>query len=141
VFEADQGVSQPFAVPTACCITVRFPQRMYEFIQDLLLVFPNSFYYARKKYDVSNARECNLWLISLEQLQKIVGYASEKGFTDILVINEDRKKLSMQRRSVLTACSVLLCVLVDGLTHIHLPDGPTAYYKLSNVQLASEIPV
>lgn len=28
----------------------------------------------------------------------------------------------------------------DGLTHIHLPDGPTAFYKLSSVKLARDIP-
>ena len=55
-------------------------------------------------------------------LKKIVKYASNREFTDLLVFNEDRKK-------------------VNGLLHVHLPDGPTAHYKLSNLVLSRDIKV
>ena len=51
---------------------------MYDFLRDMLKVFPNSFYYARKKYEI----------------KKICKYASEREFTDIIIINEDRKEIS-----------------------------------------------
>eukprot|EP01113_Clastostelium_recurvatum_P035269 TRINITY_DN4898_c0_g1_i3.p1 TRINITY_DN4898_c0_g1~~TRINITY_DN4898_c0_g1_i3.p1 ORF type:complete len:317 (-),score=60.55 TRINITY_DN4898_c0_g1_i3:12-962(-) len=54
------------------------------------------------------------------ELKKIIGYCKEKEFTDIFVINEDRDK-------------------VNGLVHCHLPDGPTAFYKLTNLKLNKEI--
>lgn len=30
---------------------------------------------------------------------------------------------------------------VDGVLHVHLPDGPTAHYKITNVVLGKEIKV
>lgn len=41
-------------------------------------------------------------------------------FSDILVFNEDRKK-------------------VDAMMHIHLPDGPTARYRINNMKLSKDI--
>ncbi len=33
----------------------------------------------------------------------------------------------------------MFVLVSDGLTHIHLPDGPTAYYKLSSVRLCRDL--
>ena len=44
------------------------------------------------------------------------------GFTDVLVVNEDRK-------------------LPNGLLLVHLPDGPTAHFKLTNFKRGYEIKV
>lgn len=79
-------------------------KRMYDFLRDILRVFPNSFYYARKKYE----------------LKKICKYASERDFTDVIVLNEDRKE-------------------INALTIIHLDKGPTAHFKLTRMLLNSEI--
>lgn len=94
-------------VQTKTIITTNYrpTKRMYEFINDLLQVFPKSYYFPRLKYE----------------LKKVIEYSKERGFTDILVINEDRK-------------------IINALTHVHLPDGPTAHYKLSSLKLCSEIP-
>jgi len=46
--------------------------------------------------------------------------ATAKDFTDILIIKEDRKELST-------------------LTHVHLPAGPTAVYKLSSFTPSKKI--
>ena len=77
---------------------------MYDFIRDLLYVFPNSFYYKRKKFTIKQITEA----------------AKKRGYTDLLIINEDKK-------------------MFNALTHVHLPEGPTAYYKLSNVVLCKDI--
>ncbi|KAI6110993.1 anticodon-binding protein [Pisolithus croceorrhizus] len=46
-----------------------------------------------------------------------------KGFEHMLVVNEDMKKPT----------------LTDAVTLIHLPNGPTAYFKLSSVELTKHI--
>lgn len=65
--------------------------------------------------------ECR-WSTAWTSLYIHFGYfgLSDKGFTDILIVNEDSKSL-------------------NALTHIHLPYGPTAYYKLTRfgIQLRS----
>ncbi|KDR07446.1 probable ribosome production factor 1 [Zootermopsis nevadensis] len=53
-------------------------------------------------------------------VKKMVQSAIGKGFTDIIVINEDR-------------CQP------NGLLVIHLPEGPTAHFRLSNVKLTPEL--
>ncbi len=50
---------------------------MYAVVRNLLSVFPNSFYYARKKYPVKD----------------IVNDAKSTDFTDVMIINEDRKQV------------------------------------------------
>eukprot|EP00056_Hartaetosiga_gracilis_P022044 m.27892 g.27892 ORF g.27892 m.27892 type:complete len:213 (-) comp9409_c0_seq1:707-1345(-) len=53
-------------------------------------------------------------------LKTIVKQASAKGYTDLIVINEDAKKPNL-------------------MLFIHLPEGPTAYFKLTNVKLGREL--
>lgn len=53
-------------------------------------------------------------------VKKIVKSAIKKDYTDILVINEHHKE-------------------PDGLLLIHLPDGPTAHFKVSNVRITTEL--
>lgn len=53
-------------------------------------------------------------------LKKIIAQASARDFTDLLVINEDHKK-------------------PNGLVLSHLPDGPTAHFKISNVRFSKEL--
>lgn len=55
-------------------------------------------------------------------LKKIVKYATDRGFTDVMVFNENRKN-------------------VNGVLLIHLPGGPTAHFKLSNLVLGKDIKV
>ena len=77
---------------------------MYKFMADMLEVFPAATYYKRKGY----------------HLKKIIDYASNREFTDLVVFNEDRKK-------------------VNGMLVIHLPAGPTATFRLSSLVLSSDI--
>lgn len=53
-------------------------------------------------------------------VKKIVKSAIKKEFTDVLVINENRKE-------------------PNGLLVIHLPHGPTAHFKVSNVKITTEL--
>ncbi|XP_043253050.1 probable ribosome production factor 1 [Colletes gigas] len=53
-------------------------------------------------------------------VKKMVKSAIARNFTDIIVINEDQCK-------------------PNGMLIVHLPDGPTAYFKLSNVKITPEL--
>lgn len=53
-------------------------------------------------------------------VKKMVRSAIRENFTDILIVNEHKKE-------------------PDGLLLIHLPDGPTAHFKLSNVRITTEL--
>lgn len=55
-------------------------------------------------------------------IKKIAEYASNRDFTDVMVFNEDRKN-------------------INGLLLVHLPDGPTAHFRLSNLVLGKDIKV
>ena len=82
---------------------------MFKFLENLFTVIPNAYYYARRTYHV----------------KEIVKHGTARGFTDILVFNEN-KKFSKGAR-------------VNGMLHIHLPEGPTCLYKLSSLVLSKEI--
>ncbi|CAK9804266.1 Probable ribosome production factor 1 [Anthophora quadrimaculata] len=53
-------------------------------------------------------------------VKKMVKSAIARNYTDIIIINEDQCK-------------------PNGMLIIHLPDGPTAYFKLSNVKITPEL--
>lgn len=53
-------------------------------------------------------------------VKKIVKSAIRENFTDVLIVNEHKKE-------------------PDGLLVIHLPNGPTAHFKVSNVKITTEM--
>jgi ribosome production factor 1 len=53
-------------------------------------------------------------------LKKIVEFASARDYTDLMVFNEDRGQ-------------------INGLLLVHLPDGPTARFRLSSLVLGADI--
>ncbi|KAM7353566.1 putative ribosome production factor 1 [Cochliomyia hominivorax] len=67
-------------------------------------IFPNALVKIRNKSSV----------------KKICKSAIREEYTDVVIVNEDRRK-------------------PNGLLVIHLPNGPTALFKLSNVKLTSDI--
>ena len=77
---------------------------IFRFIKELKNFIPNSYFYYRKKFDLGT----------------IMKSATEKGFTDILVVTERLRK----------PYKLLL---------IHLPNGPTMEFKLFNVVYQDEI--
>lgn len=74
------------------------------FAKELCHIIPNSLATTRHRSSV----------------KKIMESALREGYTDIIILNEDRKK-------------------VNGLLLIHLPGGPTAHFKVSNVKLTKDI--
>ncbi|XP_039258160.2 ribosome production factor 1-like [Styela clava] len=78
--------------------------RVMKFIREVQQFIPNSHIYYRKRL----------------ALKKIIPQCIAKDFTDLIVVNEDRKT-------------------PNGLVLCHLPDGPTAHFKVSNVKLRDEI--
>eukprot|EP00898_Chlorokybus_atmophyticus_P002367 jgi/Chlat1/3130/Chrsp21S00245 len=91
--------------PNVLITTCRKPTLvMYKFVKELLDVFPHATYYKRANYEV----------------KEIVTYAKARDFTDLVVINENRKT-------------------INGLLVVHLPNGPTAHFKLSNLTLRKDI--
>lgn len=78
----------------------------YEFADILMEILPNTTFVKRK-------REYNMKEIA----QSCIAHE----YTDLVVINEDKKK-------------------VNGLTFVHLPDGPTFYFSISSLVLLKKIP-
>ncbi|KAI5992580.1 anticodon-binding protein [Pisolithus orientalis] len=54
------------------------------------------------------------------EVGRIAGWAAGRGYKHLLVVNEDMKK-------------------PNAITFVHLPNGPTAYFKLSSVELTKQI--
>lgn len=76
------------------------------FMRELCKCIPNSEVRLRRGTDV----------------KKIVVQAVEREYTDMLVVNEDRK-------------------LPNGLLVVHLPEGPTAHFKVTNFKRGYDIRV
>ncbi|KAJ3214075.1 Ribosome production factor 1 [Clydaea vesicula] len=92
--------------PKILVTTSRRPSaRVYEFAEEFCSIFPDANFVKRG---------------SQFEIKKIVDIAIKREFTDVVVINEDKKK-------------------PNAITIIHLPDGPTAYYKLTSIMSAKEI--
>jgi len=75
-----------------------------KFCKELKRMIPNSSLYYRRGL----------------ALKKVIPQAVKRDYTDLVVINEDRK-------------------IPNGLLISHLPNGPTAHFKLSNVKLTTDI--
>jgi ribosome production factor 1 len=74
------------------------------FGKELAHIVPNSLATTRNRSSVKN----------------ICQSAIREGYTDVMIVNEDRKK-------------------INGMLVIHLPDGPTAHFKVSNVKLTKDL--
>ncbi|XP_074859368.1 ribosome production factor 1 [Carettochelys insculpta] len=92
-------------VPKVLITTSDRPRgRTVRFCEQLSTVIPNSHVYYRRGL----------------ALKKIIPQCISRDFTDLIVINEDRK-------------------IPNGLVLSHLPDGPTAHFRMSSVRLRKEI--
>ncbi|RHZ63316.1 hypothetical protein Glove_330g29 [Diversispora epigaea] len=96
-----EGVS-----PKMLITTNKRPSKVgYDFASELIDVFPNS-NFVRRKNQVS--------------IKQIIEFCNNRNYTDILVVNEEKK-------------------VPYAITLIHLPEGPTAYFKLTSIKLNNEI--
>jgi len=100
--EAEDEFAKYFSdtVRPKLCITTR-PRpsgELFTFIQELIQLIPNSFFYPRKSFSVKDMiEECK-----------------ERHFTHLIVLSEKSK-------------------VCNGMIISHLPTGPTAFFKVSNV--------
>ena len=78
------------------------------FAADLLNVFPGSTFRPRTRTYLA--------------LEKIASGAAERGYTDMLVINEERSRK-----------------VIDAITLIHLPNGPSCRFRVSSVETCKQI--
>eukprot|EP00008_Paramoeba_atlantica_P003730 CAMPEP_0201485846 /NCGR_PEP_ID=MMETSP0151_2-20130828/9942_1 /ASSEMBLY_ACC=CAM_ASM_000257 /TAXON_ID=200890 /ORGANISM="Paramoeba atlantica, Strain 621/1 / CCAP 1560/9" /LENGTH=349 /DNA_ID=CAMNT_0047870169 /DNA_START=51 /DNA_END=1100 /DNA_ORIENTATION=- len=76
-----------------------------KFADHLAKVIPSGEYFNRRTFTVKT----------------MVTYAIKHNYTDLLVVNENKKK-------------------INRVLHCHLPDGPTACYKISSIKYGKEIP-
>lgn len=77
---------------------VNAKKKAYEFANILIEILPNVTF-IKRKYGY--------------KLKEIVDICNKREFTDLVIINEDKKK-------------------VTGLTFMHLPEGPSFYFKISS---------
>lgn len=70
---------------------------------------------------------------------KIAGWAAGRGFTNLVVVNENMKKPSALFHSSTFVATHLITNRQDAITLVHLPDGPTAYLRLSSIELTKKI--
>ncbi|TFK26214.1 Brix-domain-containing protein [Coprinopsis marcescibilis] len=54
------------------------------------------------------------------EMGRIAGWCADRGYKHLIVVNEDMKK-------------------PNAITFIHLPNGPTAYFKLTSIELTKQI--
>lgn len=92
--------------PKVFITTSKRPKKQaYDFAAALLDIIPNSEYFARKdQFEIPVMAEM----------------CTKRGYTDLLVINEDKKK-------------------VNGITFVHLPNGPSFYFSISSLILPHEL--
>ncbi|KZP01455.1 Brix-domain-containing protein [Calocera viscosa TUFC12733] len=96
-------------IPPKVLITTstRATRVTYDFCDELSAIFPGAELVRRKKGQDF-------------QMGRIAGWCAERGYSALLVINEDHK-------------------VPNAITVVHLPDGPTAYFKLSSIRLSRDI--
>ncbi|KAF9006024.1 anticodon-binding protein [Cyathus striatus] len=79
----------------------------YDFCDELVGVFPGAEFIRRKKGKGF-------------EMGRIAGWAADRGYKHMFVVNEDMKK-------------------PNAITMIHLPNGPSAYFKLTSIELTKQI--
>lgn len=117
------------SVPPKVLITTSFKasKLTYDFCDELVSVIPGSEFVRRKKGKGF-------------EMGRIAAWAAGRGYSNMIVVNEDMKKPSEIRANV----SVLYIEAEptpDAITLIHLPEGPSVYFKLSSLQLTKQISV
>lgn len=108
-------------------------QKTIHFIRELTKIIPNS--------------ECR-WR-HRSSVKKMIRSAKERSFTDVIVVNEDRRNPGnidhsfphWHSRLPVNRLISLVFLFSDGILVSHLPNGPTAYFKVSNVKLTKDLKV
>ncbi|KAI0352351.1 Brix-domain-containing protein [Trametes cingulata] len=96
-------------VPPKVLITTspKATRTTYDFCDELVGVFPGAEFIRRKKGKGF-------------EIGRIAGWAANRGYSHLMVVNEDMKK-------------------PNAITMVYLPEGPTAYFKLTSVESSQKI--
>ncbi|KAI0819674.1 Brix-domain-containing protein [Trametes gibbosa] len=97
------------SVPPKVLITTspKATRTTYDFCDEITGIFPGAEFIRRKKGKGF-------------EMGRIAGWAANRGYSHLMVVNEDMKK-------------------PNAITMVYLPDGPTAYFKLTSVELSQKI--
>ncbi|KAF7796815.1 hypothetical protein EIP86_007999 [Pleurotus ostreatoroseus] len=102
------GTADPSVPPKVLITTSQKATRTtYEFCEELVDVFPGAELIRRKKGKGF-------------EMGRIAGWAADRNYSHLLVVNEDMKK-------------------PNAITLVYLPNGPTAYFKLTSIELTKKI--
>ena len=99
-------------------------RQTYDFCDELVGVFPGAEFIRRKKGKGF-------------EIGRIAGWAAGRGYGTLIVVNEDMKKASMF--TLILTSNHFAKNTSDAITVVHLPSGPTAYFKLTSVELTKKI--
>ncbi|KAI0313270.1 Brix-domain-containing protein [Amylostereum chailletii] len=103
-FETDDPTIAPKVLITTSPKATRVT---YELCDELVGIFPGAEFIRRPK-----GRGF--------EMGRIAGWAAGRGYSNLIVVNEDTKK-------------------PNAITMVHLPNGPTAYFKLTSIQLTKNL--
>ncbi|KAG8908614.1 hypothetical protein FRB99_004902 [Tulasnella sp. 403] len=102
----------PTVPPKVLITTSPFATKIsFEFCEELAGIFPGAEYIKRRKRGIR---------VKIPALGTLAQWTAKRGYSSLIVVNEDHGK-------------------PNAITIIHLPSGPTAYFRLSSVQLSKEI--
>ncbi|KAG8715964.1 hypothetical protein FRC11_012109 [Ceratobasidium sp. 423] len=85
----------------------RATKASFQFCEELVSVFPGAEFIRRKRGHGF-------------EMGRIAGWAANRGYGTMIVVNEDTKK-------------------PNAMTVVHLPEGPTAYFRLTSIQTTAQI--
>ena len=88
--------------------------------------------------------ECEYRKRTPETIKQIINGAIERDYTDFAVVSEHADKprmLHFYSRSVGSRYHMLMAIIIDTLTLVHLPNGPTAQFRITNLVMRKFIPV
>jgi ribosome production factor 1 len=117
--ESDPSIAPKILITTS----PKASKNTYDLCDELVGLFPGAEFIRRKKgkgYEIG----------------VIAGWAVKREYGAMIVVNEDMKKPSMSQ-SFMTL--EVLTHVIDGMTLVHLPNGPTAYFKLTSIELTKQI--
>lgn len=122
------GEVDPTVPPKILITTSQKATRVtYEFCDEIATIFPGAEVIRRKKGKGF-------------EMGRIAGWAAGRQYSHLLVVNEDMKKPSTSRVHAPRSTALTACV-ADALTMVYLPNGPTAYFKLTSIELSKKISV
>ncbi|KAJ1306628.1 hypothetical protein OPQ81_007624 [Rhizoctonia solani] len=107
-FDSTAADFDPTKIPKVLITTSqKATKASFQFCEELVSVFPGAEFIRRKRGHGF-------------EMGRIAGWAANRGYGAMIVVNEDTKK-------------------PNAMTVIHLPNGPTAYFRLTSIQTTAQI--